>query len=52
MEIGYVDPGRLVFVDEMGTNTSLAPIYIYAPIRRASVLFEIPRNRGTNTKPS
>jgi hypothetical protein len=24
-------PERLVFVDEMGTNTSLAPLYAWAP---------------------
>jgi hypothetical protein len=32
MELGRIDPERLVFVDEMGTHTSLAPIYAYAPI--------------------
>jgi transposase len=48
MELGCVDPECLVFVDEMGTHTSLAPLYAYAPVgERAS--FEIPRNRGTNT---
>jgi hypothetical protein len=26
-EVGRVDPKRLVFVDEMGTHTSLAPLY-------------------------
>jgi transposase len=47
-EVGRVNPGRLVFVDEMGAHTSLAPLYAYAPIgERAS--FRIPRNRGTNT---
>jgi hypothetical protein len=25
-----VDPRRLVFIDEMGTNTSLAPLYAYS----------------------
>ena len=48
MEVGCVNPGRLVFVDEMGTNTSLAPIYVYAPIGERA-FFEIPRNRGKNT---
>jgi transposase len=48
MEIGCVDPRRLVFVDEMGTHTSLAPLYAYAPIGERA-FFEIPRNRGTNT---
>jgi transposase len=45
MEIGCVDPRRLVFVDEMGTHTSLAPLYAYAPIGERA-FFEIPRNRG------
>lgn len=48
VEIGRVDPGRLVFVDEMGTHTSLAPLYAYAPVGERA-FFEIPRNRGTNT---
>jgi transposase len=48
MEVGRIDPGRLVFVDEMGTHTSLAPLYAYAPIGERA-FFEIPRNRGKNT---
>ena len=32
MEVGRIDPDRLVFVDEMGTHTSLAPLYAYAPV--------------------
>ena len=48
MEIGSIDPERLVFVDEMGTHTSLAPLYAYAPVGERAFL-EIPRNRGTNT---
>jgi hypothetical protein len=32
MEVGRLDPGGLVFVDEMGTHTSLAPNYAYAPV--------------------
>lgn len=47
-EVGCVDPGGLVFVDEMGTHTSLAPLYAYAPVGERA-FFEIPRNRGTNT---
>ena len=47
-EVGCVDPGRLVFVDEMGTHTSLAPVYAYAPVGERA-FFEIPRNRGRNT---
>jgi hypothetical protein len=48
MEIGCIDPGRLVFVDEMGTHTSLVPLYAYAPIGERAY-FKIPRNRGKNT---
>ena len=33
MEIARIDPRGLVFVDEMGAqDTSLAPLYAYAPI--------------------
>ena len=48
MEVGRIDPGCLVFVDEMGTHTSLAPLYAYAPIGERA-FFEIPKNRGKNT---
>ena len=48
MEVGRIDPGRLVFVDEMGTHTSLAPLCAYAPIGERA-FFEVPRNRGKNT---
>jgi transposase len=48
MELGRIDPERLVFVDEMGTHTSLAPLYAYAPVGERA-FFEIPRNRGANT---
>ena len=48
MEAGSLDPERLVFVDEVGTHTSLAPLYAYAPIGERA-FFEIPRNRGKNT---
>jgi hypothetical protein len=48
MEVGRIDPDRLVYVDEMGTHTSLAPLYAYAPIGERAFL-EIPRNRGKNT---
>src|SRR5215213_1493550 len=48
MELGCIDAERLVFVDEMGTHTSLAPLYAYAPVGRRA-FFEIPRNRGKNT---
>jgi transposase len=48
MEVRRIDPGCLVFVDEMGTHTSLAPVYAYAPIGERA-FFKIPRNRGKNT---
>jgi transposase len=48
MEVGCIDPSRLVFVDEMGTHTSLAPVYAYSPLGERA-FFEIPRNRGKNT---
>ena len=48
MELGHIDARRLVFVDEMGTHTSLAPVYAYAPVGERA-FFEIPRNRGKNT---
>jgi hypothetical protein len=37
-----------VLVDEMGTHTSLAPLYAYAPVGERA-FFKIPRNRGKNT---
>ncbi len=37
-----------MFVDEMGTHTSLAPLYGYSP-RGQRAFFKVPRNRGTNT---
>ncbi len=46
--MGGLDSRRLVFVDEMGIHTSLAPVYAYAPIGEWA-FFEIPRNRGRNT---
>jgi hypothetical protein len=48
-EVGHLlDPGRSVFVDEMSTRTTLAPLYAHAPIGEGAS-FEIPRNRATNT---
>ena len=38
----------LVFVDEMGVHTSLAPIYGYAPMGERLHL-SVPRNRAPNT---
>ncbi len=43
-----VEPERLVFVDECGTHTSLAPIYGYAP-RGQRLRLRVPRKRGKNT---
>jgi transposase len=43
-----VEPERLVFVDEMGTNTSLSPLYVWAPKGRRAYC-SVPRNRGKNT---
>jgi transposase len=43
-----VEPSRLVFVDEMGTNTSLSPTYAWAPKGRRA-RWSVPRNRGANT---
>jgi transposase len=43
-----LDARSLVFVDEMGTNTSLSPVYGWSKKgRRAHGL--VPRNRGKNT---
>jgi transposase len=39
---------RLVFVDEMGLHTSLAPLYGYAP-KGERLRLSVPRNRGKNT---
>jgi transposase len=43
-----VEAEQLVFVDEMGTNISLTPLYAWAP-RGERALCSVPRNRGTNT---
>ena len=43
-----VEPGRLVFVDEMGTNTSLSPAYAWAP-KGQRAYWSVARNRGANT---
>jgi len=42
-----LEADRLVFVDEMGTNTSLAPLYAWSR-RGERALFEVPRNWGAN----
>jgi len=43
-----VEPSRLVFVEEMGTNTSLSPVYAWAP-KGQRACWSVPRNRGANT---
>jgi transposase len=48
MVAAEVDPERLVFVDEMGAHTSLAPLYGYSP-KGERVHLQVPRNRGKNT---
>jgi transposase len=48
MVAAEVDPERLVFVDEMGVHTSLAPLYGYSP-KGERVRLQVPRNRGRNT---
>ena len=48
MVAAEVDPEWVVFVDEMGVHTSLAPLYGYS--RKGERLhLQVPRNRGTNT---
>jgi hypothetical protein len=49
MVAAVVKPERLIFVDECGTHTSLAPIYYgYAP-RGERLRLSVPRKRGKNT---
>jgi transposase len=43
-----LDARRLVFVDEMGTNTSLSPVYGWSR-KGERVYSAVPRNRGKNT---
>jgi transposase len=45
---GRVEPKRFVFVDEMGTNTSLSPLYAWSR-RGERAWSSVPRNRGQNT---
>jgi len=47
MVAGEADASRLVFVDEMGTNVSLSPIYAWSP-KGKRVLGSTPRNWGKN----
>jgi DDE superfamily endonuclease len=43
-----LDPTGLVFVDECGLHTSLAPMYGYSP-KGERLRLKLPRNRGPNT---
>jgi transposase len=43
-----LDARGLVFVDEMGTNISLSPLYAWAP-KGQRAHCSVPRNRGANT---
>ena len=43
----HIDAKRLVFVDEMGSNTSLAPLYGWSR-RGERALAKVPRNWGAN----
>jgi hypothetical protein len=44
---GRIDAGRLVFVDECGAHTSLAPLYGWSR-EGERAHFKVPRNRGAN----
>ena len=46
--VARLDPGRLVFVDECGTNVGLAPLRARAP-KGERAFGKAPRNRGKNT---
>jgi transposase len=43
-----IDTKRLVFVDKMGTNTSLSPLYAWS-LRGQRARSSVRRNRGANT---
>jgi transposase len=46
--VAVLDPGRLVFVDECGSNVGLTPLRARAP-RGERARGKAPRNRGKNT---
>ena len=48
MVAAAVEPEMLLFVDECGLHTSLAPIYGYAP-KGERLRLSVPRSRGKNT---
>lgn len=41
---GRLDRKRFVSGDEMGTNTSLTPLYGWAPTGKGAYYFEVPPN--------
>jgi transposase len=45
--VSKLDPKHLVFVDECGTNISLAPLYARAP-KGERAYGKVPKNRGKN----
>jgi hypothetical protein len=49
MVAAEVDPERLVFVEEMGLHTSLAPLYGYAP-KGERLRLEVPRKAAPRTR--
>jgi hypothetical protein len=51
MVAAEVDPERLVFVDEMGVHTSLAPLYGYSA-KGERVRLSVPRNLKARTRRS
>ena len=51
MVAGVVDPTKLVFVDECGTHTSLAPVYGYSP-KGERLKLSVARNLKVRTRPS
>ena len=48
MVSGALDASSLVFVDEMGTNTSLSPLYGWSK-KGQRARCSVPRNRAKNT---
>ena len=44
MVAAAAEPERLVFVDELGTNTSVAPLYAWSRRGERGARFEVPRN--------
>jgi len=48
MVAAAVEPESLLFVDECGVHTSLAPVYGYAP-KGERLRLQVPRNRAKNT---